>query len=409
MAMKIWVKYLIGIVLGILSSFILPPQGQEFIISVTGILIRFCSYSLIPFIFFTGVMSIYRLNDAKLVGKTIGWTISIIILSSLFLTVIGFVASIIIKLPNLPIILKEDPDPNRFKQVQDMINALIPFSSVESLSIGDFFLSAFIFAMIVGAGCCMEHSNLKPVLSLTDSLSELFFNITTVFTDLLSIGMIAIMCRWFTNFRGIISGGQFTPLIITLSVIFVIVAGGIYPLIVKLICRGGKPYKVLSACVVPFFTAFLTGNAYLTLPVNMRLGKERLGIRQRTNGFCYPLFSIFARGGSALVVIISFVVIWRSNSILNIDFLDMLWVSGTAFVFSFLLGGIPSEGKYIGAFVALKVLCTMYGRGMDNGYLLLIDAAPIIGCFATLFDAATAMFGTYIIANKTKTIEKHRA
>ena len=143
----------------------------------------------------------------------------------------------------------------------------------------------------------------------------------------------------------------------------------------------------------------------MTLPVNMRLGKERLGIRQRTNGFAYPLFSIFARGGSALVVTISFVVIWRSYSTLNIEFLDMMWISITAFLLSFILGGMPTGGT----FVALTVLCTMYGRGMETGYLLLKPAAAIIGSFAALFDAATAMFGTYIVANNTKTIERHRA
>ena len=419
--MKIWVKYLIGIALGLLSALILPVPGQEFLYSILGILIRLGGYVLIPFVFFSAIMAIYRLNDAKLVGKTVLWSVILIVGSSLLLTIIGFISSVVVKLPNLPIITIADPNPDSFSNVHDLVDTMIPFSRIVAphsyegkiipalISQNDFLIFGFIFAMILGAGCCIEHSNLKPVLSLVDSLSELFYNIITVFTDLLSIGMIAIMCRWFINIKGVLASGQFTPLIITLSVIFILVAGVIYPLIVRFVCNSGKPYKVLSACVVPFFTAFLTGDTYLTLPVNMRLGKEKLGIRQRTNGFSYPLFAIFARGGSALAVIISFAVISRSYSgSLGLDFFDMLWISGAAFFFSFLLGGIPAEGKYAGTFAALKVLCTMYGHG-NSGYLLLIDAAPIIACFAALFDAATAMFGTYIVANKTKTIEKHRA
>ena len=405
--MKIWIKYLIGVALGLAAAFILPLDsqiGSSVLAFITEIVIRIGRYTIIPLLFFSGIMAVYRLNDAKIVGKTALWTVSVIVSSTLLLTVLGFISIVLIKLPRIPIITEKVSQVTTLN-IQDLIRQMIPFSSVNSLIDGEFFLPAFIFALIVGAGCCMEHSNLKPILSLTDSLSELFFNISTVVTDLLSIGMVAIMCNWTVQFRAVILRGVFNPLIIMLTVDFILVAGVIYPLIVRSLCRGGKPLKVLSACVVPFLTAFFSGDTNLTLPINMRLGKEKLGIRQRTNGFVYPLFSIFARGGSTLVVIISFVVIWRSYSTLPIEFPEMLWISGTAFILSFLLGGMSTGGT----FVALTVLCTIYGRGMETGYLLLKPAAAIIGSFAALFDAATTMFGTYIVANNTKTIERHRA
>ena len=59
--------------------------------------------------------------------------------------------------------------------------------------------------------------------------------------------------------------------------------------------------------------------------------------------------------------------------------------------------------------MTLTVLCSMFGRGMETGYLLLRPAAAIIGSFAALIDAATAMFGCYIVANNTRTIERHRS
>ncbi|MBP5588270.1 MAG: dicarboxylate/amino acid:cation symporter [Treponema sp.] len=405
--MKIWMKYLIGIALGLASALILPLDsqlGSSILAFVTEIVIRIGRYTIIPLLFFSGIMAVYRLNDAKIVWKTSLWTAGVIVASSLLLTILGFISIVLIKLPRIPIITEKVSQVSTIN-IQEIIRKMIPFSSVDSLIDGEFFLPAFIFALIVGAGCCMEHSNIKPILSLSDALSELFFNISTIVTDLLSVGMIAIMCNWTVQFRAVIMRGVFNPLIIMLTVDFILVAGVIYPLIIRTLCRGGKPLKVLSACVVPFITAFFSGDTNLTLPINMRLGKEKLGIRQRTNGFVYPLFSIFARGGSTLVVIISFVVIWRSYSTLPIEFFDMLWISGTAFFLSFLLGGMSTGGT----FIALTVLCTIYGRGMETGYLLLKPAAAIIGSFAALFDAATTMFGSYIVANNTKTIERHRA
>ena len=60
-----------------------------------------------------------------------------------------------------------------------------------------------------------------------------------------------------------------------------------------------------------------------------------------------------------------------------------------------------------GAFVSLTVLCTLYSRSFETGFLLLKPAAPIICSFAAAFDVLTAMFGSYIVAVKTKCIEHH--
>ncbi|MCQ2611086.1 MAG: cation:dicarboxylase symporter family transporter [Treponema sp.] len=405
--MKIWIKYLIGIALGLAAAFILPLdslKGAAVLSFITEIVIRIGRYMLVPLLFFSGIMAIYRLYDAKIVFKTSIWTICVVVLSSLLLTALGFVSVLIVKLPRIPIVTEKVTQIASFN-IQDLIRQMIPSSSFSALIDGSFLLPCILFAIIVGAGCCMEHSNLKPILSLTDSLSELFFNINTIFSDILSVGIVAIMCNWTIQFRSVIKTGVFLPLIIMLTVEFIIIVGIIYPVITRLLCHNGKPFKVLSAVTVPALIAFFSGDTNLTLPALMRLGKERLGIRQRTNGFVYPIFSIFARGGSILVMIISFVVIWRSYSTLNIEFSDMLWISLTSFGLSFLLGSMPTGGT----FIALTVLCTMFGRGMETGYLLLKPAAAIIGSFAAAIDAATAMFGCYIVAHNTKTIEKHRA
>lgn len=97
-------------------------------------------------------------------------------------------------------------------------------------------------------------------------------------------------------------------------------------------------------------------------------------------------------------------MILHSYSDLHIELSSLLYISATALGLSFLLGGIPVGGT----FTALTILCTMYGRGMENGFLLFKPAAAIIGSFAALFDAATAMFGCYIIAYNTKTLETQR-
>ena len=405
--MKLWLKYLIGAALGLAAALILPLdslQGAAALSFITDIIVRIGRYTLLPLLFFSGIMAVVRMSEDGLLVRASLWTFGVIALSSLLLAALGFISIVIVRLPRIPITTERAAELSTLN-LKEFCRMIFPNSAFESLTQGSFLLPAFLFAVIIGIGCYMEHSNIKPIISLADALSELFYNVTVIFTELFSAGIVFVMCSWAIQFRDVLKSGVFTPLIIMLAVDFVILAGVIYPLIVVSVCRNGKPLKVLRASIAPFLVAFLSGDTNLALPVETRLGKEMLGIRQRVNGFAFPLFSIFARGGTALVSIISFVVIWRSYSTLNIEFFDMLAISMTAFLLSFVMGNLPVGGT----FVTLTILCSIFGRGMETGYLLLKPAAVIIGSFSALFDAATVMFGAYIVANNTRAIERHRA
>ena len=192
------------------------------------------------------------------------------------------------------------------------------------------------------------------------------------------------------------------PLILMLLVIFIVIAFGIYPAIIRYMCNDPHPYRVLYASLAAVIAAFISGDTNFVLPMNIRIGNESLGIKRRINGVTFPFFSIFARGGASLIVTLSFVVIWRSY-VQAIPAENIPWIFFMSFALSFLLGGFPSGGP----FAALTILCTMYGRGFETGYLLLKPVAPILCSFAAAFDVLTAMFGSYMIAVKTKMIEHH--
>lgn len=404
--MKIWMKYLIGIALGMIAALILPFDNLQWnatLSFITEIIVRAGRYSLLPFLFFSGIMAAYRLKSDGLLSRTTLWTVGTIVATSLILTALGLISILTVHLPRIPIAIERVSDIDSVS-VQDLMRNVFPYSAFNSLAQDAFLLPAFVFALMIGFGCCIKHSNLKPLTNFFDAASELFYNISSAATEFFSVGIVFVLCSWTIQFRDVIKSGVFTPLFIMLLADFVILAGIIYPLILRFLCKNRKPFKILYASLVPFFTAFFSGDTNLSLLSEMRMGKERLGIRQRTNGFSFPLFSIFARGGTSFIVIISFVMIWRSYSTLSIEFFDMLSISFTAFGLSFILGNIPVGGT----FTALTILCTLYGRGMETGYLLLKPAAVILGSFAALFDAATAMFGCYVIANKTKTIEARR-
>lgn len=405
--MKVWMKYFIGAAIGILAAILLPwnnVTGSSIITFISTLCIRFGRYLVVPLIFTTVIVSINKLKMSGLVLKTSLWTGGIIIISSFILTLIGLFSVVIVKLPRIPITVDVSTEVASI-DIKGMLLSLFPNSAFETLMNGSFLLVSFLFAIMIGRTCFSDQNTFKPIYNLADSLSQLFFKLSSVFCEIFSILIIAIMCYWTITFRAAFSTGIYTSMFALFVVDFVIIVGVIYPIIVRYVCREPHPYRVLYAAIAPMLVGFITGDENFVLPVIIRHGKESLGIKRRCGGLTFPLFSIFARGGSALVAAISFVLIWRSYSSLKFPFEDIVLIFSLSFGLSFLLGGIPSGG----AFVLLTILCQTYGKGFETSFLLLKPAAIIICSFSTLFNVATTMFGSYIVATKTNLMEHHQA
>lgn len=402
--MKVWIKYVLGTVLGIIAAFILPlniPQVDSVVSGFSEFAIRFGRYALIPLIFFGTAMSLYNLRSKKHILKTSIWTAGTIVGSTLILLVLGLLTILIVQLPRIPITgekISEVPTIN----LKEMIFSIFPFSGFDSLKEGVYLLPIFFLAAFAGGACASDANDSKPVLSVFDSAMKLCQTMSTFFVEWLSVGMIAISCYWMLQARSIFSVSTFVPIFIMLFVDFIIVAGIIYPLILRLLCKDLRPYHVLYASLCSIITGFFSGDANLTLLTNVRHSKESLGIHDETNHFSLPLFSIFARGGTALVTSICFVTIFRSYTPIGFNFFDVSWIFGVSFITSFALGSFPQGGT----FVALTVICSMYGRGFEAGYLLLRPATPLLCSFAAAFDVLSAITGNYIVAVKTKKIDK---
>lgn len=403
--MKLWIKYLLGIALGIIAAIIIPfnsAKGIEVLAFLSQLFIRFGRYILVPLIFITAVVSVNKLRTSRLMLKTSVWTVSIIIISSLLLTAIGVISIVLFKLPRIPITVDIAPEVEAI-DIKGILLSLFPESAVQALNEGSFLLVAFLFAFLIGWASASDSTIFRPVYNLADSLSQLFYNISSFFSEILSVFSIAIMANWLVQSRETLASGIFGPMIAMFAVDFIILVGIIYPIIIRYVCHEKHPYRVLFASLAPFMLAFISGDSNLSVALNIRHGKESLGIKRRVNGFTYPLFSIFARGGSALVSVVGFFLIWRSYSSLPIKFGDIMLVATAAFLFSFLLGGFPTGGAYL----MLTILCARYGRGFETSFILLRPATVILCSFAALFDTATAMFGSYIVGMKTNMVERH--
>lgn len=402
--MKIWIKYLIGIALGIIAAFVLPEnymQDSGIITFISDIGIRLVRFLLVPMLFFSFTVAIYKLRITKTLFKTFALTAFVIVATSVLITLVGLLPVLLIKFHRIPITTDRIIQTESLNLLEN-IRLLFPYSGFEALLNGVYLLPTMIFAFLAGAGSATDRVVSKPAVTLFDSLSKICYTIMNFFIDFFAVGLIAVTSLWVFTFLPVLKSGVYTGIIIMLAVDLAIIALIIYPLALRLIYKELHPYRVLYASVATFFAGFLSGDTNLTLAVAMRHGNESLGIKRRTASATFPIFAVFARGGSALVTVVSFIVILRSYSALSISFSDIVWISSVSLLLSFLLGALPTGGT----FFALTILCSMYGRSLEAGYLLLKPIAFFLGSVATGIDSLTMVFGSYMVAHTTNTIER---
>lgn len=397
--MKVWIKYLIGIFLGICIGAAVS-SNNVFVSSVTDFIsdfsVKFGRYSLYPALFFSFTVSIFNLRDNRKLFKLGFSTSAFIIVSALFFSFFGLITVLIGSPSRIPIFV-EGASHIQALNIKDAFLELFPSSAFEAFTNGLYILPLCVLGGFAGAGCAVDKTISKPVLTLFDSLAKTSYSVMVFFVDVFSIGLLAVSVHWAISFKNMIAAKFFTDFIILLFADFFIITLLIIPAVIRIFCRDVNPYRVIYASIAPAAAAFISGDTNSTLPVLLRHSNESLGVRRRISSVALPVFSVFGRAGSAMTVTISFIVILKSYSSLGISVGDMAWLVIISSFFSFMLGRIPIGGAY----AALAAICAVYGRGFESGFLILRPATFFIGSIAAGIDAVIAMAGTYIIAHRS--------
>lgn len=396
--MKIWIKYLAGILIGIAFALIAPDKNAAFT-GISEFLARFViqagRYALYPVLFFSITLSVYEHRENRTLFR-LGWhTALVIVVSTAGIALLGLISVLIANPARIPIFVEGSSDIEKIGIGATFLQ-LLPSSAFEVFTNGLFILPLCAFGAFAGAGCAVDKNDAKATLTLFDSLARVSYAIMTFFVDTVAIGLIAVSLNWALQFREMLASRVFLDFIILLVVDLLVLALAIWPAVIRVTCGKVNPYRVLYASIASVLAAFISGDTVMTLPILFRHANESLGVRRRISTITLPLFSVFARGGTVLVTITSFLLILKSYSSLGVSLKDTFWLVGAAIALSFLLGRFPAGG----AFIALATVCALYGRGFESGYLILKPAAFFLGSIAASIDALTAIMGTYILAQR---------
>ena len=394
--MKVWIKLLIGSVLGIALGLLAPEhlRFEEALAWLEQFALRIGRYTVFPLMVFSLTIGIYELRQDGQLWRLAAKNILLIAGVSVFVIFAGVFATLVFPPSRIPILAEEQLGSISL-DFADSVKDLFPFNMLSVLS-GDgvFLFPVCVFAFFLGMGLSYDKVYTKPVITFIDSLSRIFYHIASFFIEILGFLMIILAAYWAIRFRAILQAEIFFDLILLLTVLGIVLGFVILPLFLYFVRPKVNPWMALYGFLGPAITAFFSGDILFSLPVTLRHAKENFGVQRRSNTVSLSLFSSFCRAGSAMVAAVAFIVIIRSYSSLGISMAEVFSISFRALLISFMLVRHPGNA----AFTALAVLCIGYEQGFEKGYLILRPMAFYLIAIGAFLDVMIASFAAYAAA-----------
>ncbi len=399
--MKIWMRLLAGSIIGVLLGSYLPESGGDTARLFAGIaeyVVSIARYFLFPLVFFGVIIGTSELMAERRVLRLYGKTIGLLLAATAVSILIGTGAVLAVSPGRIPPIFQEAPVTD-IPAVGMLLERIFPRNLFAAFSqAGDFLLPLLALGIFIGLALHYDQSAGQGVSQFADSASRVFYRLSAFVVEILGIGMIAVAAAMIFDIRAINDFQIFASLILTVSVSVGFIVLVAYPVIIYFLIDRDSALPWLYAMIAPILTGLFSGDMYFSLPTLERVGKESLGVPRRAGSAVFSLAAVFGKAGSALVAAASFIVILRSYTALEITFAQVLWVMTSTFGVSFLLGAVPGSA----AVVALAMLSNLYGRGMEEVFLILWPAAPILISLGVVLDVATAGFVAQVVASTEK-------
>ena len=399
--MKIWLKYLLGITIGIVLGIFVSPENiifKDILTFLTKLTINIGRYTIFPIVFFSIGYGTFKLKQEKRVGMVYLKTSSYIIASSTLLVLIATGIVLLFSPDRIPIIIENQTSYN-FPGYKSILTSIFPKSLFQIFSENsNFLLPVTILGFLLGYNFSFDKVMTRPAYQLFDAMSRIFYHIGSFIVEILGFGMIILAANFTMQIIHTPQLILFNQLIILLTINTILVIFGVYPAFIYFLGGKQNPYKIIFAILGPSLAAVASGNSYFTLTSLILHVKENLGVPRKIGSATLPLFTLFGKAGTAAATSITFILILKSYSSLSIGPMGILWIMLFSILTSFLAGTVPG----IGILVSLAAMCKLYGKGIEEGFLIIGSIAPILVSFSVLIDTITAGVSTYLISHHEK-------
>ena len=390
--LAIFIGGLIGIIWGEGAN-ILKPFGDIFL--------NLLLVVVVPLIFFSIAISIYKMKQPKRIGKILITTFIIFLVTSIVAVLIGIVSTYSFRLVDTGDgeIIKEEINLDNDSSEDDTSLNLLE-RTVELVTVDDFvkllsrdnMIALIVISMLVGFSMHMAGNKAEPVFKFMESAYEVVMNLIKIINYYAPVGIGCYFASLVGTFGSSIAVGYFKTFIIYLlvSIFFYFVIYTIY----AYISAGRNGVKAFWRNILPStFTALATCSSAASMPINIECSKK-MGISSDIAETTVSLGTSFHKDGSVIGSV--FKIMFLVYLFNDVGSISLFKVMGVAIIATLLVTAVPIGGGTISE----MLIITMLGYPVATLPILTI-IATIIDPPATVLnvvgDSASAMLTSRIV------------
>ncbi len=395
LARPLWQQILVGIIAGAAVG-IYAPGVVPHIKFLGDVFLRLLKMLIAPLVLFTLISGVCKMGDIKHL-YTVGIRIvGFYLITTAVSAALGMSFALVTQ-PGKGVTDLLGSQAGKTVEYDFLANMVkwIPTNIFEALTKGDT-LQIIVFAIMTGIVLLMLGDEYAPLIKLVDQAAGVMLKLTDVVMKYSPIGIFALVADMMTT----ISGRMLTQVlnfIVTDWAACLIVIFIIQPLLVKVLA-GLSPSKFLKHMSPVMVVAASTTSSAATLPLELKVAKDKLGIPESIYGFCLPLGNTCNMNGMA--VAIGVISIFASN----LFGAPITLGACLEFVFLGLVLSVGAAGVKGAGIVMSSVLLQTVGMPLT---LVPILAAvwPIIDICHTTANVSGDMAGTLIVAKSLNQLD----
>jgi DAACS family dicarboxylate/amino acid:cation (Na+ or H+) symporter len=319
--MKLHTKIVLGLILGAVAGLVTyslagaapwvawirdnlaQPVGQIFL--------RMLIMTVVPLVFCSLALGVAGLGDIRRVGRVGGRAIGYFLISTALSVALGLLLVNLVRPgTGLDVAVREQLMNTYRSQAQgiqagmtikpgvDMLVNIVPRNPIKAAADLDM-LGVIFFSIMVGAALTLiPEEKAKPVLRLLDAAGEAIIKIIDLAMRLAPYGVFGLIFVVTSRFGWELLGilGKYVAV-----VVLGLLLHGVVTLSVLVRFFGGmNPLTFFSRIRASIITAFSTSSSNATLPTNIAVAEEELGISPKIAGFVLPIGSTMCMNGTAL-------------------------------------------------------------------------------------------------------------
>ena len=377
---------LVSIIIGAIVGFIFKEKAT--VLSPLGdIFLNLLLVVITPLIFLTITTSISKMKSPKRLGKIVGATFLVFIITSIIAVLIGFVSTYFIKLvkPEDGEKIKQSLQETTDEETQENEEIGILKRTASLLTVNDFtkllskdnIIALLVFSIIFGLAINITGEKAKPVVDFLESANEIINNVVKLIMYYAPIGLGCYFAALVGSFGEMIVVGYLKTFVIytIVSILYYLIIYSIY----AFVAGGKKGIRLYWKNVLPATaTALGTCSSAASIPVNIECSKK-IGVPEDVAETAIPLGTSFHKDGSiigSVFKIMFLVCLFGMNVSTGTGILGVLAI---ALISTLLVTAVPIGGGTISE----MLIITMLGCPTV--------ALPILTIIATIIDAPATM------------------